>query len=93
MGQNALLSIFVLGAGTGGSEDDDCNADGYSSSIYTMAISSVEKQNKKQVLARGARPSLPRLTAETKELELGWQLQASQLTVPHSMMGQLQVPP
>ena len=43
MGRNGQVSIVVLSAGTGGSEDDDCNADGYSSSIYTMAISSVEK--------------------------------------------------
>ena len=47
MGQNGLGSIFVLASGTGGSKDDDCNADGYASSIYTMAISSVDITNKR----------------------------------------------
>ena len=42
---------------------------------------------------RGTRPSLPRLTAEKEELELGWQMQASQLTVALYMMGQLHVHP
>eukprot|EP00092_Neocalanus_flemingeri_P037795 GFUD01041145.1.p1 GENE.GFUD01041145.1~~GFUD01041145.1.p1 ORF type:complete len:770 (+),score=165.59 GFUD01041145.1:226-2310(+) len=41
-GRDGLGSIFVLASGTGGSKDDDCNADGYASSIYTISISSVD---------------------------------------------------
>eukprot|EP00092_Neocalanus_flemingeri_P037797 GFUD01041147.1.p1 GENE.GFUD01041147.1~~GFUD01041147.1.p1 ORF type:complete len:880 (+),score=185.71 GFUD01041147.1:265-2640(+) len=44
-GRDGLGSIFVLASGTGGSKDDDCNADGYASSIYTISISSVDMNN------------------------------------------------
>ncbi|GFR96257.1 proprotein convertase subtilisin/kexin type 6 [Elysia marginata] len=38
-GRNGLGSIFVWASGNGGREQDDCNCDGYTSSIYTMSIS------------------------------------------------------
>jgi len=44
-GRNGRGSVFILAGGTGGAKDDDCNADGYASSIFTMAISSVDMNN------------------------------------------------
>ena len=41
-GRNGLGSIFVSASGTGNEFFDDCNAVGYTSSIYTMSISSVK---------------------------------------------------
>uniref|UniRef100_A0A8C4SFJ1 P/Homo B domain-containing protein n=1 Tax=Erpetoichthys calabaricus TaxID=27687 RepID=A0A8C4SFJ1_ERPCA len=39
-GRNGLGSIFVWASGNGGSLYDNCNCDGYSSSIYTVSVSS-----------------------------------------------------
>ncbi|XP_068597960.1 furin (paired basic amino acid cleaving enzyme) a [Brachionichthys hirsutus] len=39
-GRNGLGSIFVWASGNGGREDDSCNCDGYTNSIYTLSISS-----------------------------------------------------
>lgn len=36
-------SIFVWATGNGGLADDDCNADGYTSSIYTISIGAVSR--------------------------------------------------
>ncbi|NXG52868.1 PCSK4 convertase, partial [Psilopogon haemacephalus] len=47
-GRGGLGSIFVLASGNGGINYDNCNSDGYSSSIYTVAVGSV--------LAGGQRP-------------------------------------
>ena len=46
-GRKGLGSVFVLASGTGGRQGDDCNADGYVSSIYTIGISSVDKKNRR----------------------------------------------
>jgi furin len=40
-GRNGKGSIFVWASGTGGKSMDNCNCDGYASSIYTIAIGSV----------------------------------------------------
>ncbi|XP_039610855.1 proprotein convertase subtilisin/kexin type 4-like [Polypterus senegalus] len=39
-GRNGLGSIFVWASGNGGSLYDNCNCDGYSSSIFTVSVSS-----------------------------------------------------
>ena len=39
-GRQGKGSIYVFAAGGGGTFDD-CNADGYANSVYTMAINSV----------------------------------------------------
>lgn len=38
-GRNGLGSIFVWASGDGG-EEDDCNCDGYASSMWTISINS-----------------------------------------------------
>ncbi|XP_063406079.1 furin-1-like [Mytilus trossulus] len=40
-GRNGKDAIYVISAGNGGI-DDNCNADGYANSIYTIAITSVQ---------------------------------------------------
>ncbi len=37
-GRNGLGSIFIWATGNGGLTDDDCNCDGYTTSIYTISI-------------------------------------------------------
>uniref|UniRef100_A0A8C4EQ25 Furin (paired basic amino acid cleaving enzyme) b n=1 Tax=Dicentrarchus labrax TaxID=13489 RepID=A0A8C4EQ25_DICLA len=39
-GRSRLGSIFVWASGNGGREQDSCNCDGYTNSIYTLSISS-----------------------------------------------------
>lgn len=39
-GRGGLGSIFVWASGNGGREQDNCNCDGYTNSIYTLSISS-----------------------------------------------------
>ncbi|VDI83697.1 Hypothetical predicted protein [Mytilus galloprovincialis] len=41
MGRNGKGAIYVWAAGNGGTQDN-CNADGYVNSIYTVAITSVQ---------------------------------------------------
>ena len=41
-GRNGKGSIFVWASGTGGKSMDNCNCDGYSSSIYTIAVGSAK---------------------------------------------------
>ena len=40
-GRNGKGAIYTWAAGNGGSDSDNCNCDGYASSIYTIAITSV----------------------------------------------------
>lgn len=40
-GRRGRGSIYVWASGNGGNNDDNCNCDGYASSIYTMSIGSV----------------------------------------------------
>lgn len=40
MGRRGLGSIFVWASGNGGRDDDSCNCDGYTNSLYTLSISS-----------------------------------------------------
>ena len=42
-GRNGLGSIFVWASGNGGKFFDNCNTDGYTTSIYTLSISSVSE--------------------------------------------------
>lgn len=43
LGRNGYGSIFVWATGNGGMAGDDCNADGYVNSIYTISIGSVNE--------------------------------------------------
>merc|ERR1739844_259907 len=43
-GRNGLGSIFVWASGNGGKFFDNCNTDGYTTSIYTLSISSVSEK-------------------------------------------------
>merc|ERR1711962_1690587 len=36
--------VYVWASGNGGSKGDDCNCDGYTSSIYTLSVSSASQQ-------------------------------------------------
>ncbi|EDO40864.1 predicted protein, partial [Nematostella vectensis] len=40
-GRNGKGSLYVWASGNGGASSDDCNCDGYTSSIYTIAVGSV----------------------------------------------------
>ena len=42
-GRKGKGSIFVWASGNGGHDHDDCNCDGYSTSIYTITVSSTTK--------------------------------------------------
>ena len=46
-GRDGLGSIYVIASGIGGTKEDDCNADGYVSSIFTIAVSSVTAFNRR----------------------------------------------
>lgn len=39
-GRGGLGNIFVWASGNGGRDDDNCNCDGYTNSIFTLSISS-----------------------------------------------------
>lgn len=39
-GRGGLGNIFVWASGNGGRDQDNCNCDGYTNSIYTLSISS-----------------------------------------------------
>ncbi len=43
-GRKGKGSIFVWATGIGGENMDNCNCDGYVTSIYTISISSVSEQ-------------------------------------------------
>ncbi|KAG9068668.1 pheromone processing endoprotease [Linnemannia hyalina] len=42
-GRSGLGSIFVFATGNGGSQDDDCNFDGYTNSLYTVSIGAIDR--------------------------------------------------
>ncbi|RWS28899.1 furin-like protease 2, partial [Leptotrombidium deliense] len=42
-GRNGLGVLYVWAAGNGGKNKDNCNADGYANSIYTITVSSADK--------------------------------------------------
>ena len=42
-GRNGFGSIFVVASGNGGKVGDNCNYDGYASSIYTITIAAVDE--------------------------------------------------
>ncbi|KAI8617425.1 peptidase S8/S53 domain-containing protein [Chytriomyces sp. MP71] len=44
-GRSGLGSIFVFASGNGGASGDNCNFDGYTNSIYTITVSSVDRNN------------------------------------------------
>ena len=46
-GRGGKGNIFVWASGNGGSDDDSCNCDGYTNSIFTLSISSVSENNRK----------------------------------------------
>ncbi|KAF9585832.1 pheromone processing endoprotease, partial [Lunasporangiospora selenospora] len=42
-GRSGLGSIFVFATGNGGKQDDDCNFDGYTNSLYTVSIGAIDR--------------------------------------------------
>ncbi|KAI8889682.1 hypothetical protein K501DRAFT_136467, partial [Backusella circina FSU 941] len=42
-GRNGSGSIFVFASGNGGTNDDNCNFDGYTNSIYTLTVGAVDR--------------------------------------------------
>jgi kexin len=44
-GRGGLGSIFVFASGNGGAFGDNCNFDGYTNSIYTVTVSSIDRDN------------------------------------------------
>ncbi|KAF9564566.1 pheromone processing endoprotease [Mortierella alpina] len=42
-GRSGLGSIYVFATGNGGSQDDDCNFDGYTNSLYTVSIGAIDR--------------------------------------------------
>ncbi|KAG0344041.1 pheromone processing endoprotease [Podila humilis] len=42
-GRNGLGSIYVFATGNGGAQDDDCNFDGYTNSLYTVSIGAIDR--------------------------------------------------
>ncbi|ORY32478.1 hypothetical protein BCR33DRAFT_856553 [Rhizoclosmatium globosum] len=42
-GRKGLGSVFVFASGNGGASGDDCNFDGFTNSIYTITVSSVDR--------------------------------------------------
>ena len=46
-GRKGLGSIFVWASGNGGRQGDHCSCDGYTSSIYTISISSTTENGNK----------------------------------------------
>ncbi|KAI8617427.1 peptidase S8/S53 domain-containing protein [Chytriomyces sp. MP71] len=45
-GRNGLGSIFVFASGNGGASADNCNFDGFTNSIYTITVSSLDRFNR-----------------------------------------------
>ncbi|KAJ3245093.1 pheromone processing endoprotease [Chytriomyces hyalinus] len=45
-GRNGLGSIFVFASGNGGGMGDNCNFDGFTNSIYTITVSSIDRNDK-----------------------------------------------
>ena len=43
-GRDGKGSIFVWASGNGGREQDSCNCDGYTNSIYTISVSSATEK-------------------------------------------------
>ena len=43
-GRNGKGSVFVWASGNGGKFSDNCNCDGYTTSIYTLSVSSASEQ-------------------------------------------------
>ncbi len=42
-----IRSPSLIATGNGGSENDDCNADGYANSIYTIAVGAITEAGTK----------------------------------------------
>ena len=41
-GRNGYGAVYVVAGGNGGSYEDNCNYDGYTSSVYTIAVGAVD---------------------------------------------------
>jgi len=77
-GRHGLGSIYVLASGSGGKQSDSCHADGYVTSRYTLAISSVSRDNRRPTFSEKCAGILA--TAYSGERKLGTGLaSASQL--------------
>ncbi|KAF2155804.1 hypothetical protein K461DRAFT_221364 [Myriangium duriaei CBS 260.36] len=45
-GRGGLGSLFVFAIGNGASNDDDCNFDGYTNSIYSVSVGGIDREGK-----------------------------------------------
>ncbi|KAF4531598.1 hypothetical protein B566_EDAN010064 [Ephemera danica] len=45
-GRNGKGAIYVWAAGNGGGSDDDCNCDGYASSVFTLSVGSASEHGR-----------------------------------------------
>lgn len=45
-GRDGLGSIFVFASGNGAGNDDNCNFDGYTNSIYSITVGAVDRMGK-----------------------------------------------
>lgn len=45
-GRNGLGSIYVFASGNGAANDDNCNFDGYTNSIYSISVGAVDRMGK-----------------------------------------------
>lgn len=45
-GRGGLGSIFVFAIGNGAANDDDCNFDGYTNSIYSVSVGGIDREGK-----------------------------------------------
>jgi hypothetical protein len=59
-GRGGLGSIFVWASGNGGTASDNCNADGYANSIYTLAVSAVDENGRVPYYVEPCAPALVR---------------------------------
>lgn len=46
-GRSGRGNIYVWATGNGGFKEDDCNADGYASSIYTLSVGSITDKGRR----------------------------------------------
>jgi kexin len=42
-GRNGSGSVFVFASGNGGANEDNCNFDGYTNSIYTLTVGAIDR--------------------------------------------------
>eukprot|EP00058_Branchiostoma_floridae_P001670 XP_002587158.1 hypothetical protein BRAFLDRAFT_98844 [Branchiostoma floridae] len=57
-GRNKRGNVYVWASGNGGSNDDDCGADGYVSSIYTIAVGAISVDGLSSYYSESCSPTM-----------------------------------